>query len=58
MPSAIAIAAGGGVNALTVRRVAEIVSAINPSTTEALRELLTRHRPNNFRPPLYMAVGQ
>ncbi|RDI53894.1 hypothetical protein DFR68_10214 [Nocardia mexicana] len=41
------------VDALTVRRVAEMVHAIEPSATEALRELLRRFRPSHFRPPLY-----
>ncbi|MQY22998.1 DUF1152 domain-containing protein [Nocardia macrotermitis] len=42
-----------GVTALTVRRVAELVSAIAPEATDALRSLLTEQRPHNFRPPLY-----
>ncbi|WP_429455218.1 DUF1152 domain-containing protein [Nocardia sp. GP40] len=42
-----------GVGALTVRRVAELVSAIAPAATDVLRELLTEHRPTHFRPPLY-----
>ncbi|MCM6774952.1 DUF1152 domain-containing protein [Nocardia sp. CDC159] len=51
-------AATRGVDALTVRRTAEMVSAIEPSATEALRELLGRHRPDNFRPPLYLVHGE
>ncbi|MGC4989914.1 DUF1152 domain-containing protein [Nocardia salmonicida] len=43
-----------GVDALTVRRVAEMVRAIDPPTTEALRQLLSRTRPRNFHPPLYL----
>lgn len=46
-------AAAEGINALTIRRVAELVSATDPAATEALRELLAHHRPDNFRPPLY-----
>lgn len=42
-----------GVTALTVRRVAEMVSAFAPEATDALRTLLTEQRPHNFRPPLY-----
>ncbi|WP_067891127.1 DUF1152 domain-containing protein [Nocardia vaccinii] len=42
-----------GVTALTVRRVAEMVSAIAPDATDALRVLLSENRPHNFRPPLY-----
>ncbi|MBY8856061.1 DUF1152 domain-containing protein [Nocardia sp. CA2R105] len=42
-----------GVTALTVRRVAEMVSAIAPEATDALRALLAQHRPDSFRPPLY-----
>ncbi|WP_167491012.1 DUF1152 domain-containing protein [Nocardia terpenica] len=49
----VAHAADRGVDALTVRRVAELVSAIDPVATGALRELLARHRPDNFHPPLY-----
>jgi hypothetical protein len=43
-----------GVDALTVRRVAEMLFAIDPPATEALRQLLSRTRPANFRPPLYL----
>ncbi|MEC3951702.1 DUF1152 domain-containing protein [Nocardia sp. CDC153] len=42
-----------GIEALTVRRVAEMVQAIDPPATSALRSLLADQRPNNFRPPLY-----
>jgi hypothetical protein len=42
-----------GVTALTVRRVIELVSAIAPEATDALRVLLAEQRPHNFRPPLY-----
>ncbi len=43
-----------GVDALTLRRVAEMVSAVDPATTSALRRLLAEHRGNNFRPPIYI----
>ncbi|MBF6178093.1 DUF1152 domain-containing protein [Nocardia otitidiscaviarum] len=42
-----------GVDALTLRRVAELVHAISPATTLKLRELLASQRPGNFYPPLY-----
>ncbi|MFC9965716.1 DUF1152 domain-containing protein [Nocardia ignorata] len=44
------------VDALTVRRVAEMVRAIDPPTTEALRQLLSQTRPSNFHPPLYLTL--
>lgn len=49
-------AQGRGVDALTVRRVAEMVCAIEPSATLALRDLLFRERPHSFRPPLYLTT--
>ncbi|MBF6328707.1 DUF1152 domain-containing protein [Nocardia transvalensis] len=49
-------AAARDVDALTVRRAAELVSAIDPAATVALRELLGRRRPDNFRPPLYLVL--
>ncbi|MEV6771963.1 DUF1152 domain-containing protein [Nocardia sp. NPDC051030] len=42
-----------GIDALTVRRVAELVYAVDPAATAALRELLAQQRPANFHPPLY-----
>ncbi len=42
-----------GVDALTVRRIAELVHAIDPSATHALRAMLAEQRPDSFRPPLY-----
>ncbi|MEU6564094.1 DUF1152 domain-containing protein [Nocardia nova] len=45
--------AQGRVDALTVRRIAEMVHAIEPTATDTLRALLARHRPLNFQPPLY-----
>ena len=41
------------VDALTVRRVVELVRAIDPPTTDALRALLAHSRALHFRPPLY-----
>ncbi|MFJ1457243.1 DUF1152 domain-containing protein [Nocardia sp. N2S4-5] len=45
-----------GVDALTIRRIAELVGATDPLATEALRDYLSRHRPRNFAPPLYLTV--
>ncbi|WP_282777810.1 MULTISPECIES: DUF1152 domain-containing protein [unclassified Nocardia] len=42
-----------GIDALTLRRVAELVHAVSPATTSKLRELLAMQRPDNFHPPLY-----
>ncbi|BAW05631.1 conserved hypothetical protein [Nocardia seriolae] len=49
-------AQGRGIDALTLRRVAEMLQAIDPSTTAALRALLAKQRPDNFRPPLYQVA--
>ncbi|MFF0487490.1 DUF1152 domain-containing protein [Nocardia sp. NPDC004068] len=42
-----------GLDALTLRRVSELVGATDTRSAEALREILRQHRPRNFRPPLY-----
>ncbi|MFE3190856.1 DUF1152 domain-containing protein [Nocardia sp. NPDC059240] len=46
-------ARGRGVDAITLRRIAELVQAVDPSATRALRILLTEQRTHRFRPPLY-----
>ncbi|MFE2994844.1 DUF1152 domain-containing protein [Nocardia sp. NPDC059246] len=51
------VARGRGVDAITVRRIAELVQAVDPSATQALRELLSEQRPARFRPPLYRVIG-
>jgi hypothetical protein len=50
----ISHAADCGVDAVTVRRIAELTCATNPAATQALRDLLASRRPHNFRPPLYL----
>ncbi|QVI20104.1 DUF1152 domain-containing protein [Nocardia tengchongensis] len=50
-------ARGRGADALTIRRVAELLSAIDPSAGDILRRLLARHRPDQFRPPLYTTTS-
>ncbi|NKY89781.1 DUF1152 domain-containing protein [Nocardia veterana] len=46
-------AAERGIDALTVRRVSELIGAIDPDSAAALRRILERRRLSNFRPPLY-----
>ncbi|WP_228002452.1 DUF1152 domain-containing protein [Nocardia australiensis] len=43
-----------GVDALTIRRVIELAGALDADDGNALRDLLTRERPINMRPPLYL----
>lgn len=47
-----------GIDAITVRRIAELVQAVDPYATQALRALLSEHRPDCFRPPLYQVTPQ
>ncbi|PPJ34070.1 hypothetical protein C5E45_03345 [Nocardia nova] len=47
-------AAERGIDALTVRRVSELIGVIDPDSAAALRRSLERLRPSNFRPPLYV----
>lgn len=42
-----------GIDYLTVRRVAELVQAIDLATGTQLRQLLTRNRPDYYLPPVY-----
>ncbi|MBC7299539.1 DUF1152 domain-containing protein [Nocardia salmonicida] len=49
-----AAAVNRGIDALTTRRVLELSAATDSQSTLALRQLLEHHRPNNFRPPLYL----
>ncbi|WP_067828604.1 DUF1152 domain-containing protein [Nocardia inohanensis] len=47
-----------GVDAITVRRIAELVQAVDPYATQVLRALLSEHRPDCFRPPLYQVLSE
>ncbi|MFD3596420.1 DUF1152 domain-containing protein [Nocardia sp. NPDC058640] len=47
-------AAARGVDALTIRRVIELVGATDTHSAGSLRQLLTSQRPNNFLPPMYL----
>ncbi|MFF2555336.1 DUF1152 domain-containing protein [Nocardia sp. NPDC058058] len=51
-------AAARSIDALTIRRVAELVHATDPEAVEALRVSLMRMRPSQFRPPLYLTRPQ
>ncbi|GEM31479.1 hypothetical protein NN3_24860 [Nocardia neocaledoniensis NBRC 108232] len=48
-------AAARGIDALTIRRVIELAGATDTPSAETLRELLSRQRPDRFRPPLFTA---
>ncbi|WP_280212800.1 DUF1152 domain-containing protein [Nocardia cyriacigeorgica] len=43
-----------GADALTIRRVIELTGAVGADGGYAVRELLGRERPRNWRPPLYL----
>lgn len=47
-------ASARGIDALTIRRVAELVHATDFEATDALRISLMRKRSSHFRPPLYL----
>jgi hypothetical protein len=46
-------AAERGVDAMTLRRVAELAHATDPTATARLRELLAVYRHRQFKPPIY-----
>jgi hypothetical protein len=51
------LAVGRGVDALTLRRVFELVRAIDPESSGALRRTLMEVRADRVVPPLYLTVG-